>query len=517
MPNFLLANAQSLINKIDELEQVINQNNIDIACITETWLNKDVISCHIDNYTTYRNDRSDGRGGGGVLCFVRNDLPCSRLSELESSSVESLWILFRANRMPRAVSHIVVGIIYHPPNVTAEYSRNVNSHILDCLDRITSVHQYTGIVLLGDFNQLKDSSIISFPLKQVVKRATRGARILDKIYTNIAQWYNQPTVLPPLGKSDHNVVLLTECSVITSDRSNRETVTVTVRSRDRNGKILLAHALRNFNWIYLYQMEKCEDMLNYFYKITRQLLDTFLPLRSVKINKRDKPWVNDSFRYLIRRRQYAWTHQRWEEYRIYRNRVQRAVLFLRSRYYNRRVQGLRQSNPRKWWQEVKRFTGQSTRPSFDAMATDLFDGDLIRMANNINIFMQSVSNDLKPLDVNLIPDACDACPDEYIIDPFEVESKLSRINSHKSNGPDELPNWFLKEFSVFLAEPVCSIFNASIREGEVPSVWKLANVVPIPKVSPPKAISTDIRPISLTPTLSKIIESFIGKWVLDHI
>jgi hypothetical protein len=151
------------------------------------------------------------------------------------------------------------------------------------------------------------------------------------------------------------------------------------------------------------------------------------------------------------------------------------------------------------------------------MATDLFDGDLNRMANNINIFMQSVSNDLKPLDANLIPDACDASPDEYIIDPFEVESKLSRINSHKSNGPDELPNWFLKEFSVFLAEPVCSIFNASIREGEVPSVWKLANVVPIPKVSPPKAISTDIRPISLTPTLSKIIESFIGKWVLDHI
>jgi len=39
--------------------------------------------------------------------------------------------------------------------------------------------------------------------------------------------------------------------------------------------------------------------------------------------------------------------------------------------------------------------------------------------------MQSVSNDLKPLDANQIPEACDACdasPDEYIIDLFEVES-----------------------------------------------------------------------------------------------
>jgi len=92
-----------------------------------------------------------------------------------------------------------------------------------------------------------------------------------------------------------------------------------------------------------------------------------------------------------------------EEYRTYCSRVKRAVLCLRSRYYNGRVQGSRQCNPQKWWQEVKRFTGQSTQPSFDAMATNLFDGDLRRRVNNIDIFMQSVSNNLKPLNTNLIP------------------------------------------------------------------------------------------------------------------
>jgi len=92
---------------------------------------------------------------------------------------------------------------------------------------------------------------------------------------------------------------------------------------------------------------------------------------------------------------------------------------------------------------------------------------------------------------------------------------LSRIDARKSSGPDELPDWFLKEFSVFLTEPVCAIYSASIREGEVLSVWKLANVVPIPKVC-----QSDLnwhRPISLTPTLSKIMESFIGQWVIQHI
>jgi len=60
-------------------------------------------------------------------------------------------------------------------------------------------------------------------------------------------------------------------------------------------------------------------------------------------------------------------------------------------------------------------------------------------------------------------------PLDYIIDPFEVESKLRRIDARKSSGPDELPNWFLKEFSVLLAET---------------QAQKLANVVSIPKGCP---------------------------------
>ncbi len=37
----------------------------------------------------------------------------------------------------------------------------------------------------------------------------------------------------------------------------------------------------------------------------------------------------------------------------------------------------------------------------------------------------------------------------------------------------------------------------------------------MPKVSPPKSIETDLRPISLTPVLSKIMEDFVYKWLLE--
>ena len=62
-----------------------------------------------------------------------------------------------------------------------------------------------------------------------------------------------------------------------------------------------------------------------------------------------------------------------------------------------------------------------------------------------------------------------------------------------------------------------AIFNASVREGSVPSRWKEANVIPVLKAHPPRLIESDLRPISLTPTLSKLLESFVKAWILEKI
>ena len=73
----------------------------------------------------------------------------------------------------------------------------------------------------------------------------------------------------------------------------------------------------------------------------------------------------------------------------------------------------------------------------------------------------------------------DSCS-EYITEPWPIAIKLSRIQLSKSPGPDDIPNWLLKEMAPILADPICAIFNASVRQGHVPNRWKLANVVPVP-------------------------------------
>jgi len=87
----------------------------------------------------------------------------------------------------------------------------------------------------------------------------------------------------------------------------------------------------------------------------------------------------------------------------------------------------------------------------------------------------------------------------------------------KAPGPDGLPNWLLRDFSTHLVGPVYAIYNASVREEFIPSRWKEAIVVPVPKVHPPRAIEYDLRLISLTATLGKVLESFIGAWILQRV
>jgi hypothetical protein len=75
--------------------------------------------------------------------------------------------------------------------------------------------------------------------------------------------------------------------------------------------------------------------------------------------------------------------------------------------------------------------------------------------------------------------------------------KLSNIKSSKAPGLDTIPGWVLKENANILA--LCKILNSSYHENRLPSSWKMADV----------RINKDLRPISLTPIISKLAEEVV--------
>ena len=68
-----------------------------------------------------------------------------------------------------------------------------------------------------------------------------------------------------------------------------------------------------------------------------------------------------------------------------------------------------------------------------------------------------------------------------------------------------------------LCSPLSSIFNASIFQGKVLSLCKSADVLGVPKSNKTPVTTYELRPISLTPTVSKILEGFVFKWLTEQV
>ena len=266
-------------------------------------------------------------------------------------------------------------------------------------------------------------------------------------------------------------------------------------------------------------MQDCSDMVLFFNNSIQDLLNQYLPTYTVKRHSTDKPWVNDEFRRFVRIRQYAFRHGDLDKYKFYRNKVQRCAKSLRKKYYENKVADLRRADPRNWWSRVKNITGMSSagNGALTGLANKTYDGDMDKLANEINKFFHTVSRDLLPLKSEIletIPIEQSNVP-PIIIDQEQVERRLLSTSVFKSPGPDGIPNWILHDLAPFISKPVTAIFNASIADGVVPDVWKQSNVVPVPKSNPPRTIEDDLRPISLTPTLAKHLEWFVGQELLS--
>ena len=104
----------SLVPTIDEVRNVATTTNPDIICITESWL-RDHIHDNIVSISNYildlvRRDRVEGLHGDAVRIFGKHFL-----EDLSNENLEVTWLILNPPRLPRGISNIILGIVYHPP------------------------------------------------------------------------------------------------------------------------------------------------------------------------------------------------------------------------------------------------------------------------------------------------------------------------------------------------------------------------------------------------------------------
>jgi len=95
---------------------------------------------------------------------------------------------------------------------------------------------------------------------------------------------------------------------------------------------------------------------------------------------------------------------------------------LRRRYYENKVQALHDADCHSWWKQTKKFLSLT-----DSDSLELPNGETL--ANAINSYFVSVSQDLPPIDSKLLDLLTDTeLTADFVIEPYEVAEKLNKLN-----------------------------------------------------------------------------------------
>lgn len=101
----------------------------------------------------------------------------------------------------------------------------------------------------------------------------------------------------------------------------------------------------------------------------------------------------------------------------------------------------------------------------------------------------------------------------------ELQTALANLRKRCAAGPDGITNQMLLNLPLEFQHSLLEFFNHIWTTGDIPSSWKLAWVVPVPKPNKDTADLSSYRPVSLTSCVSKLMEKLVCArlmWWLEH-
>lgn len=93
----------------------------------------------------------------------------------------------------------------------------------------------------------------------------------------------------------------------------------------------------------------------------------------------------------------------------------------------------------------------------------------------------------------------------------EAEAALFSANPGRAPGTDGLTIRVWREVWPVLQQQIWLLFSTSLRQGKMPSQWKVAKIIPLKKANKDDyTLPKNYRPTSLLATLGKVTESVIA-------
>ena len=529
-------NCQSAMNKKSEIRDLVDAQKPHVLSLTEFGAGTSVQDNElgIEGYTLYRGDHSDGKGGlgRGVGMYVHDSLNHSACPTLDNGTFDcSTWSVIKL----KDNKSLLMGTIYRSPNSDADNNQKLLTMIRQAA---TLKHDY--LMICGDFNlPLIDWSshqnvnvgssfsscfletVENLDLFQHVQNSTRfrGSQnsCLDLIFTNEENMVDDVLELPPLGKSDH---VCQKWNLVVSELIFWNTAKLRHNFKRANWEEMRKE-LRNFE---LDSNDSPDTMNGILVEKIKELKVKHIPLCRPRSNKNRLPWTKGA---AIKKQRFlkwkAWKRFKqsdlprdYDAYKMERNKLGDMIRSAKANYEKGLIADMKE-NPNLYHGHCRRSlkTKQGVSNVVDA------DGKLTETEEEAATALNTYYHSVFTYDDGLTPPPAFAeRTTEKIQDVYlsveGIEEVLQGLDPNKAAGPDCVESRVLKECSKELAPLLYKIYRKSLDKGEVPQLWKEANIIPIHK-SGSRAVMANFRPVALTSVLCKVLERILCSAIMSFL
>ena len=523
----LSANINGLRSKRDSIAALLADETPLALCLQETKVTSSVDArlTHLPGFRLIRRDRT--QNGGGVAVAVSesfNGHPLRATKLLPSSG--SLEAVAARLKLSHSSTPITVVSVYRPPGLSKSASEDFEESLCSFLADLTSSGDRT--FLFGDFN-LSHGTTESASLEAMLAATgldsvtpavpTHGERCLDWAYSNApTSTPSAASLLPSLEKSAvGHACLRLQLSLQPPPplRLPKQRIWLWGRTDE-------AAVQRSLGESGL-AAELCSTTdpdagLACLREHLEQAKEAAVPSAVLsRPGPEQPPWLTSvvlSASDLCRKK-----HAAFRRVRDATDPDHRAVAFARSEYkaaFQRRKLAIRRARDsfesriideaerdHRLWSVLDRI---ATKPRRDVSSL-LLDGKVVEDSAEIAAALAAsfACHHVRPSHPEPSPGPPLPVPASALLNIYDASRLIGNLKRRVAAGPDGVPTSLLKAGGDALAGPIALLLNTVLSSGRIPSAWRQATIVPVPKASSPRSPS-DYRPISLLDSLSKLYE-----------
>lgn len=517
----ILWNSNGLSQHILELRSFLQQNSVDVLLVSETHFTQKSF-VNIPNYSIFHTNHPDNTAHGGTAIIIRKTIKCTEIESYKKDYLQATSILIEDLYGP-----MILSAVYCPP-------KHNNTKIL-YLDFLKSLGNR--FIAGGDFNSKNTIWGSRITL-------TKGKNLLEAIREHNCKFIStgEPTYWPTninkkpdlidffITKNVQHENLKTEsCFDLSSDHSP-----VVLKFQ---GSLLLEKLSKNIynkktDWDCFREIMDMNLETNISLKNEKEvdssiayLNDTILfaatnstPLIKQKIsNYSISPFIKETIK-TKRKLRKQWQTTRAPQIKTKLNQITRELKEMLKRDKEQKLAiylthlGSNHSTNYSLWKATKNINNGIIHQPPIQKDDQTWARTHAEKANVLSEhFYKTFTNPMNNT-INTLPDIPDNTDNSQIkkITSNEIRRTIeTKIDIKKSPGYDRITGKVLKELPEKAITYIRNIFNVLINMKYFPSVWKVAEIIAIPKPNKDATKASSYRPISLLPVLSKLFEKLI--------